>query len=432
LTLSTTPALDGDRLQPRHLVLRTYLAAQDDSFVMMPGGLTRFSASADTMVVSMQRGGGSKDTWMLSEAPVSDVTLLQPGGQPVALNRGGNDLPSRVADNLYWLGRYAERAEALTRLLRGIFVRLTETSGLEEARELPVLLRAVTEMSLCFPGFVGDGADERLGAPVTELQAVIHDAERAGSLAGVLAALCRVAGTVRDRISKDMWRVVNDLVELRPLALSAPTSRGPGVVRTLSSELDLLDRTVLTLAAFSGLAMESVTRGDGWRFLDIGRKLERALQLTNLLQSTLVSVTTPEIPLLEALLEIADSSMTYRRRYQGSLQAAAVLDLLLADETNPRSLGFQLAALAENVERLPRDAKFSGRSIEQRLMLASLTTLRLAEADVLVQADGANQRPNLEQLLAELKKALPALSNAITQTHLSHLQTSRHLASPTA
>ncbi|MSR60140.1 MAG: hypothetical protein EXS05_21290 [Planctomycetaceae bacterium] len=438
LTLSTTPVLDGDRLQPRHQVLRTYLTAHGDSFVMMPGGLTRVSASADTMVVSMQRGGGSKDTWVLSDAPVGDVSLLPPRGQPVELNRGGNDLPSRVADNLYWLGRYVERAEGLTRLLRAVFVRLTETSGIEEAHELPVLLAAVTAVSRCYPGFIGDGADARLAQPERELQGVIHDLEQPGSLASNLEALYRLAGVVRDRISRDMWRVISDLVELRrataPDVLANGLAPGAprGSERTLSSELDLLNRSVQTLAAFSGLAMESVTRGDGWRFLDIGRKLERSLHVARLLQNTLVFVNRSESPLLEALLEIADSSMTYRRRYQGSLQVAAVLDLLLADETNPRSLGFQLAELADDIDRLPRDPRFSGRSVEQRLMLASLTTLRLADADQLVHDDGSGRRTGLEQLLNELTRALPALSDALTQTHLSHLPTSRQLASPMA
>lgn len=453
LTLSTTPVLVGDQLQPRHLVLRTYLAAHDGSFVAMPGGLTRVSASADTMVVSMQRGGGSKDTWVLSEGPVHQLTLLGPGGLPVEITRGGSDLPSRVADNLYWLGRYVERAEGLTRLLRGVLVRLTETSGLAEAPELPTLLRAVTYMSDCFPGFVGDGAELHLPAPEDELLAVIHDLQRPGSLASTVNMLWQLATTVRDRISNDMWRVLGDLSSLRGDQRFAQTNpqceRGPeteslssppslalrvsqsenAIHRTLSDELDLLDRVVITLAAFGGLTVESMTRSAGWRFLDMGRKLERAMHTITLLRSTLSTVSNLEGPLLEAVLQVADSSMTYRRRYQGSVQTAAVLDLLLADETNPRSLVFQFAALAEDVEHLPRETSTqSRRSPEQRLMLSSLTELRLAEADQLAQPDESGERPRLQELLDRLSANLPALSDALTHMYLSHLQTSRHLS----
>jgi uncharacterized alpha-E superfamily protein len=428
LPLSTTPVLVGNRLQPRHLVLRSYLAADGDSFAVMPGGLARVSASAETMVVSMQRGGGSKDTWVLSAGPVSNFSLLRPSGLPVELTRGGSDLPSRVADNLYWLGRYAERAEGLTRLLRCILVRLTETSGLTDVPELPVLLRTATRLSECYPGFVGDGSAARLAAPDAELLALIHDIRRLGSLASVLCALANVAATVRDRISTDMWRVLRDLGRLRrSQGFFAPGGDGNGDHRTLSTELDLLDGTVLTLAAFGGLAMESVTRGEGWRFLDMGRKLERAMHTIGLLRCTLASPAHPEGPVLEGVLEIADSAMTYRRRYQGGVQAAAVLDLLLADETNPRSLAYQLAALADDVEHLPRDADRPGRSPEQRLMLSSLTTLRLADIAQLAGFDECGGRPALDELLGRLASALPALSDAITQTYLSHLQTSRHL-----
>jgi uncharacterized circularly permuted ATP-grasp superfamily protein/uncharacterized alpha-E superfamily protein len=433
LTLSTTPALVGDRLEPRRIVVRIYLAAADNSFVMMPGGLTRFSASAGTMVVSMQRGGGSKDSWVLSKGPVAPVSLLPAVGTSVRLSRGGSDLPSRVADNLFWLGRYAERAEGLTRLLRGVLMRLTEASGLAESTDLAVLLRAVTMMSASQPGFVGEGAEARLAAPEEELLAVVYDPHRAGSVASVLGALSRLAGTVRDRISRDMWRVVSDLAGLRhggafetgPRA--APLHEGNGRGPTLSEALEHLDRTVLTLAAFSGLSTDSVTRGDGWRFLDLGRKLERSLHTVSLLRNTLVFVVPPEGPLLEALLEIADSSMTYRRRYQGSLHAPAVLDLLLADESNPRSLAFQLAAVADHVEHLPREDNGAARSAEQRLMLAALTAVRLADADALAETDDCNCRLGLEHLLNEVAGSLPGVSDAITQTYLIHLQAARHL-----
>jgi len=440
LPLSTTPVLVGNRFQPRHLVLRSYLAADGDSFVLMPGGLTRVSASAETRVVSMQRGGGSKDTWVLSVGPVSNFSLLHPGGLTVELTRGGSDLPSRVADNLYWLGRYAERAEGLTRLLRCILLRLTETPGLTDVPELPVLLRTVSRLSECYPGFLGDGPAARLAAPETELLALIHDTRRVGSLTSVLGNLSAVAGTVRDRISTDMWRVLRDLGRVRRSqgffappgdGERRPAGDGPapnGDRRTLSGELDLLDGTVLTLAAFGGLAMESVTRSEGWRFLDMGRKLERSLHTLGLLRCTLTTPSNPEGPVLEAILEIADSAMTYRRRYQGSVQAAAVLDLLLADESNPRSLAYQLAALTDDVEHLPRAAGRPGRSPEQRLMLSSLTALRLADIPHVAGFDECGGRPALDDLLTRLGAALPALSDALTQTYLSHLQRSRHLA----
>jgi uncharacterized circularly permuted ATP-grasp superfamily protein/uncharacterized alpha-E superfamily protein len=438
VVLATAPVLVGNRAQPRYVVMRAYLAAHENSYVVMRGGLTRVSDSVETMVVSMQRGGGSKDTWVLSAGPVNTFSLLRPSGMPVELTRGGSDLPSRAADDLFWLGRYAERAEGLTRLLRGAVVRLTETSGLADVPELPMLLRTLTFLSGCYPGFVGEGSDARLAAPEEELFAVIRDRRRQGSLASVLDQLGRVAGTVRDRISTDMWRLLTDLGEFRyrkrlytPPQIDETDTDGNGsatsIGRTLSDELDRLNRTVLALAAFGGLAMESMTRGAGWRFLDMGRKIERCVQIIGLVRGSVTLPSGQEGPVLEALLEISDSSMTYRRRYQGSLQTAAVLDLLLADETNPRSLAFQLAALADDVENLPRDPSRLGRSAEQRLMLSALTELRLADIEHLTRIEDG-RRTALDELLVQLAKALPTLSDTLTQTFLSHLQTSRHLA----
>jgi len=461
LALATTPALVGSRLEPRQMILRAFLTATEKSFTAMPGGLTRVASSGDMLVTPMAKGGGSKDTWVLSSGPVSTFSLLRPSVQPVELSRAGGDLPSRSADNLFWLGRYVERADGMVRLLRGILTRLTEKSGVADAPELPLLLRGLGEPGQAVPLFRAQGA-HGVAVPEGELLALVFDGGRPGSLQFVLSALHRVAGMVRDRLSTDTWRILRSLdlpfagrlgeMEVDrdarpgeqeasapwssvapgdlhpPSAMAAPPFSQGGV--TLSEVLALLDQLVLSLAAFGGLAMESMTRGQAWRFLDMGRRLERALHTVFLLRRTLVAVSGSEVLLLEALLEIADSSMTYRRRYRGSLHTAPVLDLLLADETNPRSLAFQLAALSDHVEHLPQDTSHPRRSPEQRIMLAALMHLRLADIDVLARANESGIRQELDVVLKGLEADLPVLSDTITRDYLSHAQASRQLDSP--
>ncbi|HEX3147359.1 MAG TPA: circularly permuted type 2 ATP-grasp protein [Gemmataceae bacterium] len=419
LQLSTAPVLTGNQPAPRKVVVRAYLAAHGDGFAIMPGGLTRVSSGPDALVVSMQRGGGSKDTWVLAAGPVSDFSLLPAAGR-VELTRAGGDLPSRAADNLFWLGRYAERAEGTTRLLRGAAVRLAERSGLADLAELPGLLRA---LALLAEGHTPLGIPEDPGPAVV---ASVFDVARPGSLAGIVRDLRRVAGVVRDLISTDMWRVVNGLSDFPADPAATFGSDGP----TPAEVLDRLNRTVIGLAAFGGLAVESMTRGEGWRFLDLGRKLERAMHTIALLKGTLVYAAPNEGPVLDAVLEVADSAMTYRRRYMGTLRAEAVLDLVVLDESNPRSLCAQLAALEDDVSHLPRPARLAGRGPDQRLALAALGAVRLAEAEKLA-ATFDNSRPDLRTLLDEVGTLLPALSDTITLQYLSHLTAARHLSGTT-
>ncbi len=399
VALSSVPVMLGERLQSRYAAVRVFLTARNGGYAVMPGGLTRVAAAADSKVVTMQRGGGSKDTWVLGDQPVSTFSLLPPAHRPLRLSRAGGDLSSRHADNFYWLGRYVERAESVVRLLRGILVRLTEKSGMAEVPELPVLLRVLTAQTRTFPGFFDPTRSVSVEQPEGELLSVIFDRERSGSLASTLALLQWVASKVRDRISADMWRALSHLmVDMMAdlTAMAQPSANGQDQPELshldaraiLSDVLELLDAGISRLAAFSGLVSENLTRGQSWTFLDMGRRLERSLQTSSLLRGTLGTETRTEGCILEALLEIADSTMTYRRRYLSLLQAAPVLDLLLADETNPRSLAYQLVALTESIDRLPHDPSLPGRSTEQRLVLANLTALRLADLDTLARAEG--------------------------------------------
>jgi uncharacterized circularly permuted ATP-grasp superfamily protein/uncharacterized alpha-E superfamily protein len=422
LSLSTAPTLGANNLEARRVVVRTYLTATEAGFTLMPGGLTRVASVPDGRIVLMQQGAGSKDTWVLGDAPVTAFSLLDAAGEPVALSRGGSDLPSRVADDMLWLGRYAERADGLIRLLRGILVRLTERSGLAEVPELPGLLRALTRLSGTYPGFVGAGADTRLAAPEEELRSLIFDPGREGSLAFTVQAIFRVAVSVRDRLSSDMWR-----------ALSQISQGAPITQPTLSDLLDRLDRAVLALAGFAGLAGESMTRAHGWRFLDIGRHLERLLHTLGLLRTVLIEAPPAdaalmEAPMLEALLEIADSVMTYRRRYLGSPQAAPLLDLLVADESNPRSVHAQLLGLCSTVDELPRPHVPPGPQSVQRLAVSLLTTVTDAEIAQLAVVDSTGRRVAMDAFFARLERDLHLLCEAITHRYLSHLQPARQFA----
>jgi uncharacterized circularly permuted ATP-grasp superfamily protein/uncharacterized alpha-E superfamily protein len=436
LSPSTTPVLVGEKLKPRHVLLRSFVTSNASSYAVMPGGLTRVAATDDSLLVSMQNGSGSKDTWVVSAEPVSDFTLLAPSIVPVHVRRDGGDLPSRAADDLFWLGRYAERVEGTIRLLRVALVRMTEKSGLNEVPELPHLLRALTDQTKTFPGFLGLGAEDRLAEPTRELLSILYEEKRVGSLANNVDSFHLVAGRVRDRLSTDMWRTIMSLESPRnesfrgtshPSSLPSKSSdiKEPGKRRDLSEGLHRLDKMVVSLAAFSGMVAESMTRGQGWRFLDMGRRLERAMQILSLLRSTLICTSSHDGPLLEGLLEIADSSMTYRRRYMSHLQIEPLLDLLLLDEDNPRSLAFQLVCLAQSIEKLPKSNRMIAEGKEQVLIRSSLERLRAANVRVLAEWTLAGYRSELERFLCQIEMELPMISDTLTGNYLTHLQAAR-------
>jgi uncharacterized circularly permuted ATP-grasp superfamily protein/uncharacterized alpha-E superfamily protein len=418
---STAPAWYGGELRPSHVALRTFAFAAGDDYTVMPGGLARVSATADSLGESALGGNGSKDAWVLSDSPVSSVTLLHPPGTPVGLQRSTTDLPSRVADHLYWLGRHAERTEGAARLVRSIVSRLTSEASFSSPQSLKALLAALATVGSVRPEFVVHFAGEQIAQLENELLAFVFDRTRTGSLAAMLQALHGAAAVVRDRISIDSWRILNGLrLELAPPA--APEAEVP-----LSEVLWSLNRLVLDLSAFAGMGTESMTRGPGWRFLDMGRRLERAVHALALLRCTLVTPAADEDPVFEALLEIFDSSMTYRNRYLTNLQLPPLLDLLMTDETNPRSAAYQVAALNDHVEALPRGASQLLLASEQRIALACLTDLRLADVYALSQVDSTGKRERLDQFLGRASDQLRALSDDVTKHYLIHAGPSRQI-----
>ena len=332
VNVSQAPVLETGsamRIGARALGLRVFAAASPAGYSVMPGGLARVASGPSVRVVSMQRGGASKDTWVLSTGPVNtSFTLLRSTVGPEDLVRAGAALPSRVAENLFWFGRYAERSEDCARLLRLCLNQLLD--GVEDTE---TEVTAALALARRF-GLLGahESADEGL------LKAAASTGRTLG-LAGNLRQLSRVAHSLRDRLSADNWRTLNRLTQ------DGTFDRDPGLLEALG----WVDRAITGLVTLSGYAFDGMTRDTGWRFLSIGRRIERLSFICQALETALHEGRDAG---LSWLLELTDSSITYRSRYLSSPEWLPVLDLIVMDDANPRALHFLADGVLDFLRKL--------------------------------------------------------------------------------
>lgn len=397
--LPTTPGFDGRRLVPVHWAMRLFVAIDDEGCHVLPGGLVR--QSPGPAVIGLPNGHGSKDLWVLrepGEAPAP--SLLRRRLAQVHLRRTGRDLLSRTAENLFWLGRYSERTEAVLRVLRAVLSRLIEDGGPDRQ---PELLEALLAIHL--PLGVPDAADRRarIGQATEQL---LYSPEPPFGIRRSLDGMRRNATLARGVLSQDGWRILNSLSNDRRWRRSSRPVLTAPPIETVNDGID-------HLVAFAGTAAENMTRNYSWRFLDIGKRLERALAVVDLV-SVLSARSGPVEPnlALTALLEIGDSTMTYRSRYAVMPMAVPVVDLLVLDETNPRALAFQLGLLEAHLAALPHEGPY--RSPAQRKVLGLLTELRLADPDRLVE-DGDGGR--LEAFFALARSDLAEVSDLLGRAY---------------
>jgi uncharacterized alpha-E superfamily protein len=412
IALSTAPVWENGHLDSRSVVLRAYVLNTGDGSIAIPGGLIRV-AESEGSVVSMQRGGHSKDAWVLWDAPVDTFSMLRPRNEPVELRRVPRVVPSSVADNVFWLGRYAERAENIARILRPMMSRVRRA---EEA-ELGYLLR----LHSCLDSRHSKLPKAKDRRPTSleleqEMISVMTDVKRPDSLASTLAEVSRIGGNVRDRLSSDMVFLIGQLRDSIQIERGARFLEYPAM---LTACLELL-------SAFSGMERENINRGLGWFFLTIGRRLERAIYLTRQLREIMTPLAEQDWPLLECVLEVADSSMTYRTRYYTTLQPLPVIDVLMADETNPRSLDFQLSHLVDLYQKLPRHFPDDLRAMQDALAMLRGFDLReikypLPDSETVV--NGSDGLSRLERFLRDLELLLPSWSNNLSSRYFSHART---------
>ena len=409
LPLSSVPTSQADALVRRNLVLRAFAVRSGSSYTAMLGGLGRVTddqRGRRAPLVTDPGGGLSKDVWVVSREPMAPSRLVAPRGRVeddaglVTVGTPSVAMVPRVLSDLFWFGRYAERAEDLLRLVLATRTVAIETdSDLTPGRPLPGLLEAITHVSTAYPGFLRTGV-----AILPELRAMLLDRQRSGTVAQSVGALSLAASGVRDQLSDDVWMVLAEIE--RALAALAVNPADQGLQLA-----DTGERVLSGLLALAGIATENMVRDPGWYMLDSGRGLERALQVVALLRVTLTRARPAAVErlVIDAVLTASESILTFRRRYRGRTGVEAAVELLVTDVYNPRSVAYQLRRMLHDLRSIPNTSP-TARPVR---LLDSLTEkVRVADLTALGETvDG--RRPALDAFLTGLQEQLRALSEAI-------------------
>jgi uncharacterized circularly permuted ATP-grasp superfamily protein/uncharacterized alpha-E superfamily protein len=388
--------------------LRTFLCRSGNDFEVMKGGLARVGSAPDGVFLSLGADRVSKDVWIPSPTPEPDLPLPSMPDRRVELRRGGIDLPSRLLDDLYWLGRYLERADNTVRLVRAGTERATDPASSPSGRVLEAICEALLRLEILEPQASSPGSE-----PPRPLEVHLFTALRGSSKTNNLLMTLRRVHTLtlrtRTRLSTDAWHALRQLLDSRG-EVEAVRADDPA-----DQTIDLLDRLLLHLGAVTGAMVDNMVRGQAWAFMDMGRRVERGAFVLTILKSLLPGGAVRAH--MEALLQISDSLLTYRARYLSSLEAAPVVDLLLTDESNPRSLVYQVERMLELMARLPREATALKSQGEKRAISlhAELLTLDVERA---CAGDGAELRAALDRFLG----LLWATSDEIAERFFSHAE----------
>lgn len=420
---SLVPVWANGSLESRPSLLKAFTVADGESYAVMPGGLNRVADTPDDYVVTYLSGARSKDFWVTADSPdLTHQSMLD--RTAFEMVQEGN-LPSRVVDNFFWFGRYAERAEMSLRLIRVVFKQL---NGIElmEPESQQTLLRAISLQTKCLPGFT-EGKPDLFEEPEEELADLVTNAKRVGSIKANLLAMLACGEQVRERLSADTRIILN---RLRDRLSEIDRAYENGLPEAPEESLDGL---VTSLLALSGLSNESMLRGHDWLFLRMGQRTERAIQTITLLKSTLVNPL-PELAqqqVLESVLLSVEALISFRRRYRTKARVAFGLDLLMIDRTNPRALVYQMEKLREYLDRLPTPHTYvpGGLSPEYKLVMKTLTDIQLVDLEA-VSEESDGKREALELLLNTLSEQLEQFTSLVADKYFDHTAGPQQLIKP--
>ena len=423
ISFSTAPNFFNGSVESRNLVARAFcIASKNKGYSVMPGGLVRVAPDVKTIRVSNQRGGTSKDFWVLEDNPIGKTKHQYWQSKSSVSMSGLNDLPSLTAENLYWAGRYVGRTLINARFIRMVMRQMALVQNRNEkpdSEKLKVLFKAVTHLTGTYPGFVEKTEDGKLAMenPLEEMLSVILDKERPGSLAHTIAMFSNSYYAIRNLWSADMWRVFENIQKLWHAFEKSED-------RSINRILKVLNQVITRLIAFMGLIEESIMVQQGLLLYFIGLQLEQSmLTITNCRSLLTIKYDQQiEYELLEYLLTSHESLNIYRYSYRSHIQLEHVLDLVLLDLDYPRSLTFMMNRIRKDIARLPHSKKDNHLSKYEKLVFDAFSKLRLAESFNLIKTKSESDfvRQDLETLLEQLSELLYQTSQSISNTYFNH------------
>ncbi|HEY4965541.1 MAG TPA: circularly permuted type 2 ATP-grasp protein [Puia sp.] len=419
--MSLNPSLISGKIVPQKVLFRTFLVSNQDEYIAMAGGLVRSSADTGNFLISSQTGGFSKDAWIISPEPGRVVTVLQETTEGLAESYH-DMLPSHAAENLFWVGRYTERILGNARFMRTVMQFLAEGNKLitENNRQTERnLLEAFTRYSYTLPGFTGEEVEELFADPWKVLKDVLFNERRPGGIKFNFLQFHKAIHEVRDHWSTDTWRVIRRMEE----------GLQNGIPLTHQGHLQMihaLDDLITSVVAFIGLNRESISREQGWIMLDVGRKIEQSLLVISMLRTTLIKKHNEQVEynLQQSVLMSNEGLVNYRYKYRRPLQNLLVIDLLIFDPNNPRSLTYQVVRLNAYLQNLPKTGGGQAVPEYERLILEANTMLKAADKTHLSVSEG-EAYDNLETFLFGLFDLLAAIPGALSKAFFKHELTSK-------